>query len=583
LTNWQRSFQEAVGGRHAQYFDQRGWLYFTRESYDLFYPSYGDTWPGFQGAAGFTYEQWGSGPASVASLRPNGDTVTLAFRIDRHTVTGLSTVETAVDQALKLRQELQQYYQRARKGRKTRYQSYLIRPTANPARVAALCTLLDRNQIQYGYVDQNLSRSLSGYSYRQGVTQTVSPRKGDLVVPVAQTQGHLVQALFEPEPKLSDSLTYDLTAWAIPFAYNLEAWALPNTVNYTSQTPDKQAPALADSLPYAYLLRWGDVAQARFVSQALQAKLVLRYATEAFEVGGVSYAPGTILLARSDQQAGAARRLQKLLNNTPVQLVPVQTGKVRSGRDLGSSSYRLIRLGRIAMLWGPGMSETALGAVWHTLEEVLGYPVELIGTDYLSNIDLSDYQMLILPNGRYSRWDSELLTYARQGGRILAMERALSLFTQAREGQDATALAKAVQKRRRTPGIKPPERGTGQRRYGDRVRDGMRKAMPGAIYQVNLDTTHPLAFGVASPYALLKQNRTVYPALDTGWNVGTITSTKPVSGFSGSALDGVFKGSLAFGTENYGRGELIYFAESPVFRGFWHSGMLLFANALFFH
>lgn len=43
ITPWQRDFQSQIGRNHARYFDQNSWLYFTKESFDLLYPSYGDT------------------------------------------------------------------------------------------------------------------------------------------------------------------------------------------------------------------------------------------------------------------------------------------------------------------------------------------------------------------------------------------------------------------------------------------------------------------------------------------------------------------------------------------------------------
>ena len=45
-----------IGRNNAKYFDAEGWLYFT-EGFDLFYPSYGDTWPTFNGAIGMTHER----------------------------------------------------------------------------------------------------------------------------------------------------------------------------------------------------------------------------------------------------------------------------------------------------------------------------------------------------------------------------------------------------------------------------------------------------------------------------------------------------------------------------------------------
>ena len=50
ISDWQRNFQTQIGKNHATYFDREGWLYFTKESFDLLYPSYGDTYPTYMGA-----------------------------------------------------------------------------------------------------------------------------------------------------------------------------------------------------------------------------------------------------------------------------------------------------------------------------------------------------------------------------------------------------------------------------------------------------------------------------------------------------------------------------------------------------
>lgn len=61
ITPWQREFQGTIGRNHAKYFDEKGWLYFTKERFDLLYPSYGDTYPIYNGSIGMTYEQGGGG------------------------------------------------------------------------------------------------------------------------------------------------------------------------------------------------------------------------------------------------------------------------------------------------------------------------------------------------------------------------------------------------------------------------------------------------------------------------------------------------------------------------------------------
>ncbi len=39
ISNWQRDFQVIIGKNNAKYFDEQGWLYFTKQFFDLFYPS----------------------------------------------------------------------------------------------------------------------------------------------------------------------------------------------------------------------------------------------------------------------------------------------------------------------------------------------------------------------------------------------------------------------------------------------------------------------------------------------------------------------------------------------------------------
>lgn len=54
ISPWQREFQMMIGKNNAKYFDEKGWLYFTKEVFDLYYPSYGDTYPTYSGAIGMT-------------------------------------------------------------------------------------------------------------------------------------------------------------------------------------------------------------------------------------------------------------------------------------------------------------------------------------------------------------------------------------------------------------------------------------------------------------------------------------------------------------------------------------------------
>ncbi len=88
ITSWQHEFQKIMGNGNATLFNAKFKLYFTKENFDLFYPGYGDTWPLFNGAIGFTYEQGGGGQSGLAFKLESGDTLN-SERQDRWTFHGI--------------------------------------------------------------------------------------------------------------------------------------------------------------------------------------------------------------------------------------------------------------------------------------------------------------------------------------------------------------------------------------------------------------------------------------------------------------------------------------------------------------
>ncbi|MBA4054379.1 MAG: zinc carboxypeptidase, partial [Marivirga sp.] len=107
-------------------------------------------------------------------------------------------------------------------------------------------------------------------------------------------------------------------------------------------------------------------------------------------------------------------------------------------------------------------------------------------------------------------------------------------------------------------------------------------AISGAIYKVNLDSSHPLAYGMKEVYYTLKTNELRYGYLENGWNVGVIKGkAKPVQGFAGERINRKLDNSLIFGVEQKGKGSIVYLADNPLFRCFWENGKMLFSNAVF--
>jgi len=584
ITQWQRDFQTTIGKNHMRYFDANGWLYFTRQVFDLFYPAYGDTWPIFNGAVGMTYEQGGGGRAGLGIINAVGDTLTLADRIDHHYTTGLSTVEVTARNHDRVLSEFKAYFNRARTHPPGSYRAYLIKGTNEPDRLDDLTELLRRQGIEFGYADR--ARTVHGFDYDAGTTGQVKVAPGDLVISAYQPKSVLAKVLFEPRGVLADSLTYDVTAWALPYVYGVEAFAVTDRLDPDTLTPPtKPTPALSIDKPYAYLLEWKSPRDAAFLANVLQKGVRVRFSGKPFEIHGRTFGRGTLILTRSDNVALGDRFDQftrEAAGHQP--LYTAATGNVARGPDFGSDDVLFLKKPRVAVLIGDGVSFYAAGEVWHFFDRQIRYPATLIDTGDFAGLDLHSYDVLILPNGSYRRMltDDRLGTlkkWVQSGGRLIAMGGSISSLV-GKKGFHIKRVANVEEKDKDDEDIEdeiPAEH------YDERERQAVSDEVPGAIYRVRLDPTHPLAFGYPSVYYTLKRNETDYAFFTdkNDWNVGTVGKDGHVSGFAGYRAKKKLHDTLVFGVQRMGRGRVVYLVDDPLFRAFWYNGRLLLANAVF--
>lgn len=572
ITPWQRNFQVSIGKNNARYFDEKGWLYFSREVFDLLYPSYGDTYPTYNGAIGMTYEQGGIGAGRAVQLR-NGDTLTLYDRVAHHTTTALATVEISAQNAHNLNQEFQRFFQKARTNPPGANKTYIIKGSNPTERLRAFCELLDRNRIQYGKAGK--SGSLSAYNYQNGQTTTLKVEPGDLLVSAYQPRGVMTQVLLDPEAVVVDSVTYDITSWSLPYAYGLETYASPQRMDPAGkfELPVVSVPKV-DVGTYAYLLPWNALNHARFLAAALQAGVKVRFANEPFEIEGNTYARGTLVLTRADNRklANFDQTVAEVASRTQQALFPVQTGFATSGRDFGSSSYSLIQTPRIAVLSGDQVFGNEFGQVWYFLEQDLKYPLTILDVTRFDRTSLDPFNVLILPEGRYrlseAAW-SKINNWVSAGGRLIAIGEATASLERSGYGLANKGEPKGDKEELLLA-------------YGEDERRQISSSIPGAIFKVRLDTSHPLAYGMSPDYFSLKTGTQAFAYLKEGWNVGTMGSELMVSGFAGAKAMEAQKNTLVFGVEPKGSGSVIYLVDNPLFRAFWENGKFLFSNALFF-
>ena len=582
VTKWQRDFQTLLGKNNAKYFDENGWLYFTRENYDLLYPSYGDTYPTYNGAIGVTYEQAGGGGGGRAGgsvMNSLGDTLSLYDRTIHHYTTSLSTIEVTSQNAPKLLSEFQKFYNEAATSGIGNYKSYVVKYTPDDAaRIQSLLELLDRNKIHYATTKS--TSSFKGLNYDSRKEESFSVTKNDIVISAIQPKSALVKVLFEPNTLLVDTVAYDITAWSLPYVFGLKAYASTQKIDASNSiTVNQINNNLLQEAGYGYVIRWNGMQTVKLVSQLLQRRIKLRYNERPFEINGQAFNRGAILVLKASNQyvPDLWKTVRDLANHFSVPLTSVTSGMVDKGYDFGSTNVHPIKPRRIALLTGEGVSPGVAGEVWFYFDQIIGYPVTLINTTSAANINWSNYDVVIMPDGYYRFFNEkntmdQFRSWINRGGNLIAIGGAVAQISKQDWGlkmkNEDTADSKDIY--------------ASLRKFEERDRAFIPSSVSGAIFRVDLDNTNPLAFGYPDHYYTLKIDENVYEFIkEGGWNVGVLKKEKPVAGFVGSKIRSRFQDGLLFGIQEIGEGTVTYLADDVLFRSFWENGKLMFANAVF--
>jgi hypothetical protein len=578
ITQWQRDFQTTIGKNHAKYFDANGWLYFTKLRFDLFYPSYGDTYPTYNGAIGMTYEQGGGPAGGAAAITEEGDTLTLYDRAIHHFTTGMSTIEIASANTTKLISEFKKFFNKGVTTGYGDYKTYVIKN--NPAdvqRINSLLQLLDKNGIEYGTAAGNGK----GYNYITGKEENFSITSGDVVISAIQPRSAMAQVLFEPRSKLSDSATYDITAWSLPYAYGLSAFASKERINTNAfQKTSPVNNTITDA--YAYVIKWEGVQSAKAAGLLLQKGVTLRYSEVPFEVSGQKFSAGSVIIMKTSNQSVGSNLwnyVADACNAANVKAYPVATGFVDNGGDFGSDIVHPFKFKRVVIITGEGVGGNAAGELWHFFDQQLHYPVSLVNLNDIARLNWNETDVIIMPDGNYRFLNDktaadQLKDWIGKGGKVIAFESAVASFSKLDWGLKSKKADEGTNKDPYDP----------LKTFENRERDFIKNMTPGSVYKVELDNSHPLAFGYPNYYFTLKMDDNIYDFFTpgNGWNVGVIKKDAQLAGFVGSKLKDRLKDGMLFGVQDIGRGSVIYLTDDLLFRSFWENGKLMLCNAVFF-
>lgn len=215
--------------------------------------------------------------------------------------------------------------------------------------------------------------------------------------------------MLEPKTHLSDSLTYDITAWNLPFAYGVDAYASESKITGKPLTKSEPIKNEIQRNCYAYLVRWNSLKSVRILADLQLNGIKVSYHDQTFKLNNQIFEPGTLIINRGEnQRSDFDEKVIKIANSHQVQLSSTATGYVDEGLDFGSSHVRPISQKKVGLLMGDNASSLSVGEVWHFFEQQLKFEVHLIWENELESA-LEEINTLVIPEGSFSLSSNESL------------------------------------------------------------------------------------------------------------------------------------------------------------------------------
>ncbi|KZN51590.1 M14 metallopeptidase family protein [Pseudoalteromonas luteoviolacea] len=559
---------------HAKTLDNEKQLYFTQERFDDFYIGKGSTYPDVNGTVGILFEQASSRGHVQESI--NGD---LHFyrTIKNQLLTTLSTFQGVNAHRTEL-----MHYQRtffdsiSELASKEKYKGFVVAKGQDTYRFEQFSELLKHHQVDAYPLTKTLKVGESNYQI------------GDLYIPLKQPQLRFIQAAFSTQTSFEDNTFYDVSGWTLPYAFDLDftlvtsSWGLKYTDAPWSVLPNIASSPRSDGA-YAYGIEWHHYLAPKLANLLLKEGIVVRGALKPF-TAKISqedhvFAAGSLVIPSGLQTVQNWRNtLYTLADSLDIQLFSIRTGLTAQGIDLGSRFMAPLKQPKVLLVGGHGTSQYEVGEVWYHLDRHLSIAPTIAEQDRIGQLDLSRYTHLILADGRYDilnkQAKSAIHAWVKKGGVIWGHKRGAKWLVEQQLLHIETVSTKEMKSLFKSDELP----------YSEREALAAKQRIAGAIYDTQIDLSHPLAFGFEDNRLPVFKNSTwvMRHHKKPFTNVAKYTSTPLLSGYTDERNRAQIAGSSALIAQRYGQGSVIAMADNPVFRGYWYGSSRLLSNALFF-
>lgn len=588
---------ELIGRYNAAAFDARGEPYFTREVYDLFYPGYGDTWNAHQGAIGSTYEQ-GSARGLVFARR-DGTELTYADGITNHFTASLATAAAVADNPARFLSDFAAYRSGNASGSAGRG-TYVIDLSKRRWNAERLGRRLAEQGITV--LRREGSASVCGKSYPAGY----------LAVPQSQPAARLVKSLLDRDTPLPPDFLaeqerrrsvdlphelYDVTAWSVGPMAGVDVALCNAAVSGDAMRADAPIAAKAEgSGNFGIAVPWTDSGQARLVALALREGIDGRVTDRAFTTAGREFPRGTVVFPAGSNSPDKMARLTELARDVGAHTVALENGWVDNGPNLGSEHFVRLTMPRVAVAWDDGVSQLSAGALRYVLEQRLGLPVTPIRTSRLGRADLSDYDVVLMPEGDPSSVLGDgglraIRSFVQRGGVLVAIGESLETFS---NGENPLLAVKREAALGREPADSDDDKAAlaeavaigNDAEYREAIKDqqALPDTLPGALLNVVGEPDHFLSAGYDNGAVVLATGTQIFTPLDRANGINVLRFAAPGNLIASGYVWDENRRQLAYKpylmAQPQGRGLVIGFAHDPSARAYLEGLDLMIANAV---
>ena len=558
--NLNQELTREIGTYHAKAFDKLGSTYYSEESFDDFYYGKGSTFPDINGSIGILFEQASS--RGHAQETVNG-VLTFPFTIRNQFTAALSTLKAANNMRVKILQYQQNFYKEAITTGENK--AIVFGDEKDAAKSYHLAEVLTKHQVKIHEIKSDFTKNGKIFKKDYGY-----------IVPMNQKNQRLVRAMFDERTKFKDSLFYDVSAWTFNHSFGVDfAENISFSKAGTEITNLEMNKGSIHSLSsVGYLMPWNEYYTPKALNKILTKGIRAKVSMKNFKNGGNNYDYGTIFIPTQNQQLNQDdlfRFLEEVAIENHLKINGVSSG-LNQGIDLGSNNFRAIKKQKVAMLVGGSIFGNDAGEIWHLLDQRFDMMLTKLDLSYLSSTDISKYTTIIIPSlsSLDKSLQEKLKVWTRNGGTLIGYRNSVKMLA---KNKFITLQFETV-KRDTIKNIS----------FDKRSLISGSQVIGGAIFEAEIDRSHPINFGYKNNKLALFRNTTIFikPNKKSYNNPIQYLDNPLLSGYISKSNLNALKNSVPFQIQKMGSGRVMVFTDNTNFRAFWYGTNKLLMNAIFF-